>query len=45
MAPTTIAASKVECAVAAADLLGETPLWCDRSRKLIRVRLGSNWRA
>jgi sugar lactone lactonase YvrE len=34
MAPTTIAASKVECAVEAGDVLGETPLWCDRSQRL-----------
>ncbi|WGD49401.1 SMP-30/gluconolactonase/LRE family protein [Bradyrhizobium sp. CB1650] len=27
-------AHKVETAVAAGDVLGETPLWCDRSRKL-----------
>jgi sugar lactone lactonase YvrE len=29
-----IAARKVETAVAAADMLGETPLWCDRSGRL-----------
>jgi sugar lactone lactonase YvrE len=28
------ATRKVETAVASADILGETPLWCDRSRKL-----------
>jgi sugar lactone lactonase YvrE len=32
--PTLIAAGVVECAVAAGDVLGETPLWCSRSRKL-----------
>ncbi len=26
--------ARVETAVASADILGETPLWCDRSRKL-----------
>jgi sugar lactone lactonase YvrE len=31
---TNIAARKVETAVAAADMLGETPLWCDRSGRL-----------
>ncbi|MBR0828407.1 SMP-30/gluconolactonase/LRE family protein [Bradyrhizobium manausense] len=30
----SIPAHKVETAVAASDILGETPLWCDRSRKL-----------
>ena len=29
-----IPAHRVETAVAAGDILGETPLWCDRSRKL-----------
>jgi sugar lactone lactonase YvrE len=29
-----ISPTKVETAVAAADILGETPLWCDRTRKL-----------
>ena len=29
-----ISSTKVETAVAAADILGETPLWCDRTRKL-----------
>ncbi|MGJ4895170.1 MULTISPECIES: SMP-30/gluconolactonase/LRE family protein [unclassified Bradyrhizobium] len=30
----SISADRVEIAVANADLLGETPLWCDRTRKL-----------
>jgi sugar lactone lactonase YvrE len=30
----TIPARRVETAVATTDILGETPLWCDRSRKL-----------
>jgi sugar lactone lactonase YvrE len=34
MTPNTIPPHKVETAVASADILGETPLWCDRSRKL-----------
>ena len=34
MTPATIPAHRVETAVASADILGETPLWCDRSRKL-----------
>jgi len=34
MAPTTIAAAKIECAVASGDVLGETPLWCERAQKL-----------
>jgi sugar lactone lactonase YvrE len=34
MPATHIAESKVECVLAAGDVLGETPLWCDRSRKL-----------
>lgn len=34
MPPDTIPAHRVETAVASADILGETPLWCDRSRKL-----------
>lgn len=34
MSPATISAHRVETAVASADILGETPLWCDRSRKL-----------
>lgn len=34
MPPSFIPAQKVERAVAAADLLGETPLWCGRARKL-----------
>jgi sugar lactone lactonase YvrE len=34
MTANAIPASRVETAVASADILGETPLWCDRSRKL-----------
>lgn len=34
MIPHTIPAHRVETAVTSADILGETPLWCDRSRKL-----------
>jgi sugar lactone lactonase YvrE len=34
MTVNSISPDKVETAVAAADILGETPLWCDRSRKL-----------
>ncbi|MFB6460369.1 SMP-30/gluconolactonase/LRE family protein [Bradyrhizobium tunisiense] len=34
MTTATIPAHRVETAVASADILGETPLWCDRSRKL-----------
>ncbi|MBR1329036.1 MULTISPECIES: SMP-30/gluconolactonase/LRE family protein [Bradyrhizobium] len=34
MSANLIPASRVETAVASADILGETPLWCDRSRKL-----------
>ena len=34
MTATIIATRKVETAVPAGDLLGETPLWCDRSAKL-----------
>lgn len=34
MTPDMIPAYRVETAVAAGDILGETPLWCDRSRKL-----------
>src|SRR5579864_1164072 len=34
MTVNSMSASKVETAVASADILGETPLWCDRSRKL-----------
>ncbi|MGM4877803.1 SMP-30/gluconolactonase/LRE family protein [Bradyrhizobium sp. 956_D2_N1_5] len=34
MTAKTIPAHRVETAVASADILGETPLWCDRSRKL-----------
>lgn len=34
MTPATIPAHRVETAVVSADILGETPLWCDRSRKL-----------
>lgn len=34
MTTQTIPAHRVEAAVATADVLGETPLWCDRSRKL-----------
>jgi len=34
MSPAAIPAHRVETAVASADILGETPLWCDRSRKL-----------
>lgn len=31
---THIAGSRIECAFAAGDVLGETPLWCERTRKL-----------
>ncbi|MBR0848127.1 SMP-30/gluconolactonase/LRE family protein [Bradyrhizobium diazoefficiens] len=34
MAAHSIPAQRVETAVATADILGETPLWCDRSNKL-----------
>jgi sugar lactone lactonase YvrE len=34
MAAHSIPAHRVETAVATADILGETPLWCDRSGKL-----------
>src|SRR6478752_8974249 len=34
MTPSQIPAHRVETAVDTADVLGETPLWCDRSRKL-----------
>ena len=34
MTVTIIAAQRVETAVEAADVLGETPLWCDRSGRL-----------
>lgn len=34
MTATSLPAQRVETAVACADILGETPLWCDRSRKL-----------
>ncbi|WLB24012.1 SMP-30/gluconolactonase/LRE family protein [Bradyrhizobium japonicum] len=34
MTANSISPGKVETAVASADSLGETPLWCDRSRKL-----------
>lgn len=34
MTANSIPAQRVETAVAGADILGETPLWCDRSRKL-----------
>lgn len=34
MTANSISARRVETAVASADILGETPLWCDRSRKL-----------
>ncbi|WP_441236191.1 SMP-30/gluconolactonase/LRE family protein [Bradyrhizobium sp. 930_D9_N1_4] len=34
MTPDLIPAHRIETAVASADILGETPLWCDRSRKL-----------
>lgn len=34
MTADSIPAHRVETAVASADILGETPLWCDRSRKL-----------
>ena len=34
MSIATISADKVETAVATADVLGETPLWCERSRLL-----------
>src|SRR6476620_8938317 len=34
MAAHSIPAHRVETAVASADILGETPLWCDRTRKL-----------
>ncbi|RXT34569.1 SMP-30/gluconolactonase/LRE family protein [Bradyrhizobium betae] len=34
MTANSIPAYRVETAVASADILGETPLWCDRSRKL-----------
>ena len=30
----TVSAAGIECVVRVADQLGETPLWCDRSRKL-----------
>src|SRR6266550_7653763 len=33
MASPTIA-GRIECVVQAADVLGETPLWCDRSQRL-----------
>jgi sugar lactone lactonase YvrE len=31
---TPIGSSRIECAVRGADQLGETPLWCERERKL-----------
>src|SRR5690554_3749249 len=31
---TSHAAPSIECAVRSADILGEVPLWCDRTRKL-----------
>ena len=31
---TTIAPGRIECVVAGSDQLGETPLWCDRQKKL-----------
>jgi sugar lactone lactonase YvrE len=31
---TTVDASRIECVVRGADQLGETPLWCERERKL-----------
>ncbi|WP_377829429.1 SMP-30/gluconolactonase/LRE family protein [Bradyrhizobium lupini] len=34
MTPDMIPAHRVETAVATGDILGETPLWCDSSRKL-----------
>jgi sugar lactone lactonase YvrE len=34
MVAPTIAGSTIECVVRAGDILGETPLWCDRSQKL-----------
>ena len=34
MTANSIPLHRVETAVASADILGETPLWCDRSRKL-----------
>ncbi|MBL8346436.1 MAG: SMP-30/gluconolactonase/LRE family protein [Rubrivivax sp.] len=34
MAMTTVDPARVECAVRGVDQLGETPLWCDRERKL-----------
>jgi sugar lactone lactonase YvrE len=34
MTANSIPSHKVETAVASADILGETPLWCDRSHKL-----------
>jgi sugar lactone lactonase YvrE len=34
MTATAVGRNRVECVVEASDLLGETPLWCDRSRRL-----------
>ncbi|MGY4504067.1 sugar lactone lactonase YvrE [Bradyrhizobium sp. GM24.11] len=34
MTANSLPTHRVETAVASADILGETPLWCDRSRKL-----------
>lgn len=34
MTVNSIPSNKVETAVASTDILGETPLWCDRTRKL-----------
>jgi sugar lactone lactonase YvrE len=34
MTATAVGRNRVECVVEAGDLLGETPLWCDRSRRL-----------
>jgi sugar lactone lactonase YvrE len=34
MVTPTIAGCTTDCVVRAGDILGETPLWCDRSQKL-----------
>jgi sugar lactone lactonase YvrE len=34
MVTPTIAGCTIDCVVRAGDILGETPLWCDRSQKL-----------